>query len=135
MSQKPTYRYDKGISVPAWVALYKASHYHHWWTERNAQAALDYAYLVVTAWNGDAAVGTLTVWSDGVNFAWLDDVVVHPEHRGRGIGTSLVRKALAKLEPLGLHCTQLFPIPGRESFFARLGFVVQPDATVMDLSR
>ena len=135
MDEQLRYRFDKDISIPHWIALYKVSKYHQWWTEHNAQAALDYAYLVVTAWDGTVAVGTLTVWSDGVNFAWLDDVVVHPEYRGRGIGATLVREALARLEPLSLHGIQLFPIPGRESFFARLGFVVQPGAKVMDLAR
>jgi len=133
MGEKITYRFDKGFGVPEWLELFKTSHYNHWWTARNARAALDYAHLVVTAWDGAAAVGTLAVWSDGVNFAVIDDVVVHPEYRGRGIGTLLMRKALGRLEPLGLSFVQLLPVPGRESFFARLGFAVQPDARVMDL--
>ena len=132
MGEDVTYRFDKGISIPDWVRLYKVSDYHRWWTERHAQTALDYAYLVATAWDEGAIVGTLTVWSDGMNFAWLDDLVVHPDYRRRGIGTSLVRETLARLKPLGLHNIQLFPIPGRESFFTRLGFEVQRDARVMD---
>ena len=40
---------------------------------------------------------------------------------------------LARLQADEIRCIQLFPIPGRESFFARLGFAVQPEATVMDL--
>ena len=135
MTSEISYRFDKDISIPAWIDLFKAAEYNPWWTERNAEAALDYAHLVVTAWRGGVAVGTLVVWSDGVNFAFIDEVVVHPDYRRRGIGTSLVQRSLERLEPLGLHCVQLFPIPGREPFFARLGFVVQPNATVMDLAR
>ena len=101
MNAKIIYRFDKGFGIPEWLELFKASGYNHWWTAQNARAARDYAHLVVTAWHGAAAVGTLTVWSDGVNFAMIDDVVVHPEYRGRGIGTSLMREALGRLQPLG----------------------------------
>jgi N-acetylglutamate synthase-like GNAT family acetyltransferase len=89
---------------------------------------------VIPAWDGDEAVGTLTVYSDGVNSAIIDDLVVHPDYRQRGIGTAMVRSALERTESGGLG-VQLYPIPGRESFFARLGFVIQRDATLMDLIR
>lgn len=134
-SAEITYRFDKEFPIAGWVALFHESGYNAWWTERNAQAAKDHAYLIVTAWDGDKAVGTLTVKSDGANEAGLDDLVVHPDYHHCGIGSTLVRGALKRLEPLNLHLVQVQPIPGRESFFARLGFVVQPNATVMDLSR
>jgi predicted N-acetyltransferase YhbS len=107
----------------------QGSGYNHWWTERNAQAALAYAYLVGTAYDGERPVGTLRVWSDGVNFALIDDVAVHPD---RGIGSLLVAETLSRLRNAGITTVQALPIPGREPFFARLGFVAQPNATVMD---
>jgi predicted N-acetyltransferase YhbS len=130
-----TYRSDKDIPVDAWLALFRESGYNKKWKgERNAKAALAYAWLVVTAWNGEKAVGTVTVYSDGVNSAIIDDLLIHPDHRGKGIGSALVRSALERIEACHLD-VQLYPIPGRESFFARFGFVVQPEATVMDLIR
>lgn len=128
-----TLRSDKTFPIDSWLELYHAAEYNNWWTERNARAALAYAFLVITAWDDDAAVGTATVWSDGVNFAWLDDVVVHPDRRNEGIGSLLVTGALTRIRAAGIDGVQLFPIPGRESFFARFGFVVQSGATVMDL--
>lgn len=56
---------DRAPQVDEWLALYKACDYNHWWTERNAQAALAYAYLVATAWHHEQPIATLTVWSDG----------------------------------------------------------------------
>ena len=91
-----------------------------------------YAYLVATAWHSERPIATLTVWSDGVNFALIDDVAVHPDHRGQGIGSLLVTAALSRLESAGITSVQVLPIPGREPFFARLGFIVQPNAAVMD---
>ncbi len=126
-------RFDKAFPVVEWLALYKAAGYNASWTERNGVAALTYAYLVTTAWQGSEIVATAMVWSDGVNFAWLDDLAVHPGHRRRGIGSRVVLETVSRLRDAQIPAVQLFPIPGVEPFFARLGFVVQPGATVMDL--
>lgn len=127
-------RFDKELPLEEWIALFKAADYNRWWGERHARAALDYAYLVATGWLEGRAVGSVTVWSDGVNFALMDDVVVHPSHRGCGLATRLVTEVLARIRAAGIPSVQVLPIPGRESFFARLGFVVQDKATVMDLA-
>ena len=126
-------RFDKDFSLDEWIALYRVSDYNLWWSHRNARAALAYAYLVATGWLDGQAIGTLTVWSDGVNFAWLDDLVVRPGYRRRGLGTRLVTETLGRLASDGISAVQVLPIPGREPFFAGLGFAVQEGATVMDL--
>ena len=121
------------MPLDAWISLFKEANYNGWWTERHARASLDHCYLTGTAWDEDKAVGTISIQSDGVNFAVIDDLVVHRAYRNRGIGSTLVRSALARIKPLDLEHVQLYPIPGRETFFARFGFRVQPKATVMDL--
>lgn len=47
------------------------------------------------------------VVTDGATFAWLADVIVDPDLRGRGIGKLLVAGVIADLEPLGLRRTLL----------------------------
>jgi GNAT superfamily N-acetyltransferase len=42
------------------------------------------------------------VVTDGATFAWLCDVFVASEARGRGVGVALVEGVMAVLEPLGL---------------------------------
>jgi GNAT superfamily N-acetyltransferase len=49
---------------------------------------------VIGAYLGDELVGFARVMSDGSNMAWLGDVFVLSEHRGRGIGVELVREAV-----------------------------------------
>ena len=96
---------------------------------------LEHCYLFVTAWSTEQLVGTVTVVSDGVNYAHIDDLLVHPSFQGQGIGTALIQKVLEKIEPLNLDFVQLIPIPGRESFFERAGFKVIPKHQVMELRR
>lgn len=43
------------------------------------------------------------VITDGVTFAWLCDVFVDTEARGRAIGVALIEQVMATLEPLGLR--------------------------------
>ena len=130
-----TVRFDKEFPVEDWLALYRAADYNAWWTERNAKAAMAYAYLVATAWTEGQMVGTVTVWSDAVNFAWLDDLVVHPDHRRRGIGALVLSETLSEIRRAGVSAIQVRARSGRERFFSRLGFVVQPGMAVMDLLR
>ncbi|TFC64758.1 GNAT family N-acetyltransferase [Cryobacterium sp. TMT2-4] len=43
------------------------------------------------------------VITDGVTFAWLCDVFVDPQVRGRGIGAVLIKGVLEEFAPLGLR--------------------------------
>ena len=127
------YLSDKDISPEKLIKFYKAAEYNQWWTERNVLACMNYAYRFITAWADEQVVGTIVVNSDQVNFAFIDEVLVHPSFRGRGIGSTLVQKALEAIKPLELDFVQLIPIPGRESFFEQFGFKVIPDHQVMEL--
>ena len=49
---------------------------------------------VIAAYDDDILIGFCRVISDGSNMAWLGDVFVYPEYRGRGVGVALVREAV-----------------------------------------
>ncbi|MBI5723293.1 MAG: GNAT family N-acetyltransferase [Planctomycetes bacterium] len=119
--------------MKAWLVLLHECEYNDWWTERNAEASLSYAYMVITAWDNQRVVGTVTIKSDQVNFATIDDLVVRQNYQKKGIGSALMNAAINKIRELKVKHVQLFPIPGRETFFTRFGFVIQNHATVMDL--
>ena len=59
------------------------------------RAAAYGAALVVSAHLGDAVVGYLRVVGDRVTFAWLCDVFVHEDHRGKGLARAMVNFALS----------------------------------------
>lgn len=52
---------------------------------------------------------------------WLGSLFVRPEARGRGIGSALVRAAVAEAAALGLPCLHLWT-PGQADFYRRLGW-------------
>ena len=63
-----------------------------------SRVVLSGARFGVVAVNGERAVGTGIVLGDGTAFAYLKDIVVHPEWQGRGIGTRIGR-GLARHHP------------------------------------
>jgi GNAT superfamily N-acetyltransferase len=52
------------------------------------------ASRVVGLYDGDGQIGFARTVSDGASFAYLADVYVLPEYRGRGLGIELVREAV-----------------------------------------
>lgn len=117
------FRFDKDFDINAWLALYRACDYNRTWTQRNAEAILGHCAFVISAWVGDEMVGSLTVVSDAVNYALIEDVCVHPAYRRRGIASTLVRYALDRLSPLEPTTIYLHATPGLERMYEKLGFV------------
>lgn len=57
--------------------------------------------------------------------AWVEDVVVHTDARGKGAGEALVRAAIAQAEKLGARTVDLTSRPTREAanrLYRRCGF-------------
>jgi GNAT superfamily N-acetyltransferase len=52
---------------------------------------IDEAQRVVGLYHDDRQIGFTRTSSDGTSYAYLADVFVLPEHRGRGLGLELVR--------------------------------------------
>jgi len=72
---------------------------------------------------GMLALATFTI-PTGVR-AWIEDVVVDDEVRGRGVGKSLVRAALDHAASLGARTVELTSRPSRQAantMYERLGF-------------
>ena len=83
------------------------------------------SYAVCFAHIGDTLVGTARATSDGVFYATVLDVCVHPSYQGRGIGRLVVERLLARLPS---HKVFLTSVPGKEGFYKKLGFLRQTNA-------
>lgn len=65
------------------------------------------------------------VWRD---LAEVKSLAVAEEHRGRGVGTALVKAAGTEARQLGL--ARLFALTREQAFFERLGYHVVPKETL-----
>jgi GNAT superfamily N-acetyltransferase len=69
------------------------------------------------------------VVTDHANFAWLCDVYVDRDHRGRGLGTRLVAAVVERLDAIGVRRT-LLATKDAHQVYAGFGFEPLPDPTM-----
>ena len=71
------------------------------------------------AWDGSELVGAGRAISDRISYAAIFDVAVEPQYQRRGIGTSIIQQLMRAAEAPNVI---LHSVPGKEGFYARLGF-------------
>jgi ribosomal protein S18 acetylase RimI-like enzyme len=75
---------------------------------------------VCFARDGARLVGAGRALADGVDCSYLCDVAVHPDFQGQGLGKEIIRR-LRELSA-GHRKIILYASPGKEGFYATLGF-------------
>ena len=70
-------------------------------------------------WDGKELIGAGRAITDGVRYSVIFDVVLLPEYQGRGIGKQIMNFLTdrSKAPAVLLHA-----VPGREGFYAKLGY-------------
>ena len=80
-------------------------------------------YLRIACYDGDKLAGFLAVVSNGVTDAYIQDVMVHPDYQGKGIGTELMNRAIQRLKADRVYMISV--IYGGEElrpFYEKFGF-------------
>lgn len=80
-------------------------------------------YLRIACFDGETLVGFLAVVSNGVTDAYIQDVMVHPDYQGKGMGTELMSRAIGHLK--ANHIYMISVIYGEEAlrpFYEKFGF-------------
>lgn len=73
--------------------------------------------LNITAWDGEKLVGCLRILTDGYFFGTITELLVLPEYRRQGVGSSLLRLAKEHTPTMLYFGSQ----PGVETFYERNG--------------
>lgn len=93
-----------------------------------AERALASGLLDVVARDGGRLAGFGRVVGDGVLYFYVQDVIVHPDFRGRGVGRLIIEALLAevlKRAPIGATIG-LMAARGKEGFYEKFGFTRRP---------
>lgn len=91
---------------------------------------VDNAFRVAGLYHGDEQVGYARAVSDGATVAYLADVYVLAEHRGRGLGVELVRFLVDEGPLAGVRKWVLHTSDAHE-LYRRFGFA-EPDARLLE---
>ena len=76
-------------------------------------------------------VGMGRAISDRASDAYIQDLTVHPEFRGQGIGTRMVQELVGRLKSDGLGWIGLVAEAGTWDFYRRIGFADMPGSVLM----
>jgi spermidine synthase len=93
------------------------------------------SFCFVGAFAGSEMVGMGRAVSDGVSDAYIQDVVVMKDLRGRGIGAAIIRKIVGFLRERRIGWIGLVAEPGTQPFYRRLGFEVMEGYAPMLLKK
>ena len=69
--------------------------------------------------------------SDKASDAYIQDLTVHPEFRGKGIGTRMVQELVGRLQRDRLGWIGLVAEAGTWDFYRRIGFADMPGSVLM----
>ena len=81
---------------------------------------LDGADLIITARENGKLIGFLTAISDGAMHAFITLVEVLKTHRGKGVGTHLMKLAVSHFK--GYYDIVLITDPDKGTFYKKFGF-------------
>lgn len=127
-----------GMSLPEPYSIMQVYECHHeemrlllrcgeWWEDYWDDSVLSviveksFAFVVATD-SDNRWIGMGRVISDGVSDAYLQDIVVLPEWREKGIGTALVKKMMTLCHDAGIGWIGIIANPNTEYFYRRFGF-------------
>jgi [ribosomal protein S18]-alanine N-acetyltransferase len=116
--------------IPAIVAIDRAAFTPHWW---HSEATMRWRTAASSYFGAAESAGRVVGYAEGElhsSEAHLNRVAVHPDHQGRGIGTSLLCDALRALWRCGAERVMLNTQSnnyGSQRLYRRLGFEMMRD--------
>lgn len=122
---------DRIDGQAAWDFLSQHAYWGQWRTREDFDRQLAASWRVVGCYDGasGAMVGFARAVSDGVALAYLADVFVLPEHRGRGLGTRLVEVMIE--DGPGADFRWMLHTADAHELYRRFGFA-EPAGSVLE---
>jgi ribosomal protein S18 acetylase RimI-like enzyme len=82
------------------------------------------SYLWVACFDNEILVGYADVVSDGVDDAYIRDVIVHPDYQHRSIGTKLLEMITTRMRSDGIKMVHVIFDPSLEAFYRQANFTI-----------
>lgn len=82
------------------------------------------SYCHIAAFDNNRVIGYVDCVSNGLTDAYIQDLMVHPEHHHRGIGTELMNQMIAYLKDKNIYMISV--VYGEEElrpFYEQFGFI------------
>ena len=90
--------------------------------EREYKNPLLTSYYHIAVYEKELLIGYIDCVSNGVTDAYIQDLMVHPDYQGRGIGTDLMKKMIDYLKNKHIYMISVIFEEKLKSFYERFGF-------------
>lgn len=115
------------------IRLYETE---NWWeggsdNPETVRKIIEGSHCFLIATENDTVIGMGRAISDRASDAYVQDVTVLPEFRGKGIGTRIIRMIMERLTADGIGWIGLIAEKNARAFYEPLGFSVMPNAAPM----
>ncbi|KYK25150.1 GCN5 family acetyltransferase [Thermoplasmatales archaeon SM1-50] len=116
------------------VKLYKAG---GWWKDSYSIEGVpqlitgSFAFAVAVDSKSSKTIGMGRVLSDGVSDAYIQDLVVLHEYRGKQVGKRIVKRLVDYCVSKGIQWIGLIAEPESSQFYANLGFTLMKNYSPM----
>jgi GNAT superfamily N-acetyltransferase len=98
--------------------------------KEQAKRALQNSIITITAYIDGKVCGMGRIVGDGAVICYIQDLVVHPDYRGMGVGkeimNTLMQKVIDMTEEGSEMMLSLMCAKGREEFYEHFGFIQRP---------
>ena len=90
--------------------------------EREYANPLMTSFCHIAVFEKDQLIGYVDCVSNGVTDAYIQDLMVHPDDQGKGIGTELMNRMIAYLKEKRIYMISVVFEESLKPFYAKFGF-------------
>jgi GNAT superfamily N-acetyltransferase len=108
-----------------WQFLSTEAYWGRWRARADLEAQLDAAWRVIATYHDGVLVAFARTLSDGIGTAYLADVYVLPEHRGRGVALAMLTELIDNGP--GAQFRWMLHTADAQGLYAKLGFLPPSD--------
>ena len=90
--------------------------------ENEYKSPLMTSYYHIAVYENEELIGYIDCVSNGVTDAYIQDLMVSPDHQGKGIGTDLMNKMIEYLKEKRIYMISVVYEERLKPFYERFGF-------------
>ena len=114
------YRYNEAVSAKALSDLREVVGWNRMEDEYSNPLMMSFYHIAV--YEDGKLVGYIDSVSNGVTDAYIQDLMVHPDYQGKGLGTELMNQMIAYLKENRIYIISVVFEESLKPFYDRFGF-------------
>lgn len=114
------YKYNEPISAKSLSDLREAVGWNR--MEKEYENPLMTSYYHIAVYEKEELIGYIDSVSNGVTDAYIQDLMVHPDYQGKGVGTELMNKMIKYLKEKRIYIISVVFEESLKPFYDKFGF-------------